>query len=70
MIEFFQTVMGRRFYESQVPMLVKSLGSIAQSLEILSERQTQTIRREALLEALQVVGSSIELAELIDSLEE
>jgi hypothetical protein len=70
MVEFFQTLMGRKFYDSQVPMLVRSIGSIAQSLEILSERQTQTIRREALLEALQVVGSSVALAELIDSLEE
>jgi len=35
-IEFYQTMMGRKFYEGHVPSLVDSLNRIADSLEKLS----------------------------------
>lgn len=36
--EFFQTGMGRRFYEHDVPRIADSLVRIAESLEKLIER--------------------------------
>ena len=39
-IEFFQTVMGKRFFESDVPRLVKAIEQIA---EVLSARRNQEL---------------------------
>ena len=37
MPEFFQTVMGHRFYERDVPALVRQLARIADGLERLAD---------------------------------
>lgn len=39
--EFFQTPMGRRFYEHTVPELTKQLERIADALEALLARRTK-----------------------------
>lgn len=39
MIQFFQTIMGKAFYELHVPKIARSLERIAKSLEKLSEEQ-------------------------------
>lgn len=81
MDQFFKTIMGRRFFEGHIPSIARSLARIASSLEVLTEerkKRTQ-IRKDALLEALDIVGSSDhqcrkraagELAAFIDSIEE
>ena len=38
MVEFFQTVMGRAFYEGTMPSIAKSLSRIANALEKANER--------------------------------
>jgi hypothetical protein len=38
-IEFFQTLMGRRYYESTMPEIAKQLKRIADALERLVELQ-------------------------------
>jgi hypothetical protein len=38
MPEFFQTVMGHRFYEGQLPRLIKALERIADCLEKNNEK--------------------------------
>jgi hypothetical protein len=43
MTQFFQTIMGRRFYEGTLPSIAKSLKSIAESLE--QQRQEQPAQR-------------------------
>jgi hypothetical protein len=35
--EFFQTLMGKRFYETTLPELVKQLGRVADGLERLNK---------------------------------
>lgn len=35
---FFQTIMGRKFFEGDVPALVKNLGRIADALETIASR--------------------------------
>lgn len=40
MIQFFETVMGKRFYEGQLPQLIKALERIATLLEKLHEFYT------------------------------
>lgn len=73
MDQFFKTIMGRKFFEGHIPSIARSLARIAASLEALTEEKRNKItqiRRDALLEALGIVGSSVELAEFIDSLEE
>ena len=35
---FFQTIMGRKFFEGDVPALVKNLGRIADALETIAAR--------------------------------
>jgi len=42
MVEFFQTLMGRRFYEGQVPRLISALERIAVCLEEKNERTRRT----------------------------
>jgi hypothetical protein len=39
MIEFFQTVMGHRFYEGDVPRITKALERIATCLEKMMENK-------------------------------
>lgn len=39
--EFFQTQMGRKFYESDVPEISRSLAKIAKHLEILTTGKEQ-----------------------------
>ena len=39
--EFFQTPMGRRFYEHTVPELAKQLERVADALEALVARQAK-----------------------------
>jgi hypothetical protein len=36
MIQFFQTIMGKKFFEADVPRLLTVLGRIADSLEMLA----------------------------------
>ena len=69
--EFFRTLMGRAFYERDVPAIRKSLGRIAESLERLAKVPAEEETRiAALKEALEIIGGrSVELAEHIDSLE-
>ena len=38
-MDFFQTGMGRKFYEGSVPRIARALESIAQSLEALTKEQ-------------------------------
>ena len=38
-MEFFQTVMGKRFFEGQVPKLIKALERIADALEDIAEQK-------------------------------
>lgn len=38
-MEFFQTVMGRKFFEGQVPKLIKALERIADALEDIAEQK-------------------------------
>jgi len=45
-IEFFQTVMGRKFYEADVPRIAKALERIAGALEELGTLE-QKKREEA-----------------------
>ena len=40
--QFFDTIMGRRFYQGDVPKIGKSLESIAKSLEVLAEAKKGT----------------------------
>lgn len=42
MIDFFQTVMGRRFFEGDVPRIAKALERIADALEKLAEQGAQS----------------------------
>jgi hypothetical protein len=42
MIQFFQTVMGHRFYEADVPRLINALERIAKALEKRNEPLTTT----------------------------
>lgn len=37
MPEFFQTMMGKKFYESDMPKLIKSLDKIATQMERLND---------------------------------
>ena len=39
---FFQTIMGRKFFEGDVPALVKNLGRIADALETIAARLPET----------------------------
>lgn len=41
MIQFFETVAGKRFFESDFPKMVKQLSRIADSLEKLAEASTR-----------------------------
>lgn len=41
--EFYLTGYGRRFFDSQLPKLVESLGSIADSLERMSKEDSKRI---------------------------
>jgi len=43
--EFFQTVMGHRFYEGDVPRLVKALERIADALEKRNETNDEKTAR-------------------------
>ena len=38
-IEFFQTHMGRKFYEADVPRIANALERIATALEVLANNQ-------------------------------
>jgi hypothetical protein len=40
-IKFFQTIMGRSFYEGTLPKLIRTLERIAVALEKLSENATK-----------------------------
>ena len=46
MIQFFETVMGRRFFEGQLPALIKALGRIADALEVKTVEQKCDLIRE------------------------
>ena len=51
MPEFFQTIMGRKFYEADVPRALKALERIAGALERLAQERERTqdraVEREA-----------------------
>ena len=38
MVEFFQTQMGRKFYEHDIPKITKALEAMAKSLETIAEQ--------------------------------
>jgi hypothetical protein len=40
-IQFFQTIMGKRFYEGQVPRIASALGRIADALEKQNELEAE-----------------------------
>jgi len=69
-IEFGHSVRGARHYDHVMPLIAKSLASIAKSLETLAEKKQDEITLNALHQALDAVGGrSIALAEMIDDLE-
>ena len=44
--EFYQTIMGQRFYEATVPALVKQLERLNNNLEIQNELKDKERQRE------------------------
>lgn len=46
MIQFFQTVMGKRFYEGCVPRIAKALETIGQELKRANDLKEQELPKE------------------------
>jgi len=44
--QFFQTLMGRKFFEADVPRLVRAVERIADALEQLSQQPKQNEKKE------------------------
>lgn len=69
-VEFGHSVRGARHYDHVMPLIAKSLASIAKSLETLAQKKEDEVTLKALHQALDAVGGrSIPLAEMIDDLE-
>ena len=64
--EFFQTRMGRKFYESDVPAISDSLSKIAKELQTLTagkegrEQQLLDIKAKALSEKIHGISSYVD----------
>lgn len=57
--EFFQTGMGRKFYESDVPRIAKALERIATALEARNKKEADEQNRKQEAEPVQVqVGTT------------
>lgn len=50
-MELFQTVMGKRFFESTMPSVAKNLGRIADALEKLNEKKNEVESRDGMKQA-------------------
>jgi hypothetical protein len=46
MPEFFQTLLGRKFYESDVPRIARALEDIASQLEIQNKLKEEELKIE------------------------
>ena len=44
--EFFKTIMGRKFYDSDVPRIAKSLERIADQLEVMAGMMQSNLKKE------------------------
>ena len=46
MPDFFQTIMGRKFYEGDVPRIAKSLDDIAKELKRANDLKEKELKRK------------------------